>query len=429
MAGQKGPVKAVIVVGGPQKGTRFRPLSFDVPKPLFPVAGVPLIQHHLEACTKVEGLTEIILLGYYQSNEHIAKFIEEMKKEFNIPIRYLQEYDPLGTGGGLYLFRDQIQAGNPEAIIVIHSDIFCIPPLNDMLDFFRRINAEECGKFVILGTQAAPTQTSDLGNIVVDPCTLEVLHYVEKPENYVSSIVNCGVYIFDQGIFQSLGDVFQKKSTTVNDDGPSANPASMMLGKDICSPLAGQGKVFLHLMKNAFWGSMKSAGSAIYASRQFLASYRKHHQERLVESAGGKATILGDVFIHPSATVHPTAKIGPNVTIGKDCRIGPGARVRESIILDGAEIDSHSCVLFSIVGWKCYVGAWSRVEGTPQEPCANFPHALVPNESLFLSDGKLIPSITVLGCNVTTMSGSIILNSIVLPHKELSTSYKNEIIL
>ena len=67
--------------------------------------------------------------------------------------RYLQEYDPLGTGGGLYLFRDQIQAGNPEAIIVIHSDIFCIPPLNDMLDFFRRINAEECGKFVILGTQ------------------------------------------------------------------------------------------------------------------------------------------------------------------------------------------------------------------------------------------------------------------------------------
>ena len=60
---------------------------------------------------------------------------------------------PLGTGGGLYHFRDQIQAGNPDAIIVIHSDIFCIPPLAEMLEFFRKINSSESGKFVILGTQ------------------------------------------------------------------------------------------------------------------------------------------------------------------------------------------------------------------------------------------------------------------------------------
>lgn len=36
-------------------GTRFRPLSFEVPKPLFPVAGVPMVQHHIEACAKVRG--------------------------------------------------------------------------------------------------------------------------------------------------------------------------------------------------------------------------------------------------------------------------------------------------------------------------------------------------------------------------------------
>ena len=48
-------LKAVILVGGPQKGTRFRPLSFDVPKPLFPVAGYPIIHHHIEACKKVRS--------------------------------------------------------------------------------------------------------------------------------------------------------------------------------------------------------------------------------------------------------------------------------------------------------------------------------------------------------------------------------------
>ena len=40
--------KAVILIAGPQKGTRFRPLSLDVAKPLFPVAGIPIVQHHIE---------------------------------------------------------------------------------------------------------------------------------------------------------------------------------------------------------------------------------------------------------------------------------------------------------------------------------------------------------------------------------------------
>ena len=46
-------LKAVILIGGLQKGTRFRPLSLDVPKPLFPVAGHPIIYHHIEACKRV----------------------------------------------------------------------------------------------------------------------------------------------------------------------------------------------------------------------------------------------------------------------------------------------------------------------------------------------------------------------------------------
>ena len=71
--------------------------------------------------------------------------------------RYLQEFKPLGTGGGLYHFRDQIQAGNPEAIIVIHSDVFCIPPLSDMVMCYREKNATSSGKFIVLGTQVGST--------------------------------------------------------------------------------------------------------------------------------------------------------------------------------------------------------------------------------------------------------------------------------
>lgn len=93
--------KAIILVGGPQKGmffispigeiifflgTRFRPLSLDMPKPLFPVAGLPIIQHHIEACAAVSVVKEILIIGYYPAAE-FETFITEMIQEYKIIIR------------------------------------------------------------------------------------------------------------------------------------------------------------------------------------------------------------------------------------------------------------------------------------------------------------------------------------------------------
>ena len=92
-------IKAVILIAGPQKGTRFRPLSLDVPKPLFPVAGLPIVQHHIEACVKVPDIKEILILGFYPTNE-MSGFVSEMNRKYeSVNIRYLQEYAALGTAG------------------------------------------------------------------------------------------------------------------------------------------------------------------------------------------------------------------------------------------------------------------------------------------------------------------------------------------
>ena len=56
--------------------------------------------------------------------------------------RYLQEFQPLGTAGGLYHFRDQISLGNPEAFVVINADISCDFPLQECLDFHRKHEGE-----------------------------------------------------------------------------------------------------------------------------------------------------------------------------------------------------------------------------------------------------------------------------------------------
>ena len=193
-------LKAVILIAGPQKGTRFRPLSLDVPKPLFPVAGLPIVQHHIEACVKVKDLKEILLLGFYSSTE-MSTFVAEMNRLFSVNIRYLQEFAPLGTAGGMHHFRDQIRAGSPDAFFVMNGDVCADFPLEDMLTFHQSKNNAVA---TILGTEATRQQSVNYGCIVEDKLTHEVLHYVEKPNSYVSTLINCGVYIFSQEIFTML---------------------------------------------------------------------------------------------------------------------------------------------------------------------------------------------------------------------------------
>ena len=72
-------------------------------------------------------------------------------------------------------------------------------------------------------------------------------------------------------------------------------------------------------------------------------------------------------------------------------------RIKESMILPDATINDHSLVMHSIVGWNNVIGSWSRVEGTPCDPNPNSPHAKPEDAMLFNGEGKLNPSITVLG--------------------------------
>lgn len=105
--------------------------------------------------------------------------------------------------------------------------------------------------------------------------------------------------------------------------------------------VAGQGKVFAY-MNDKFWMSIKSAGSAIYANRILLDQYKKYHPNRL---ATNSANLEGNVYIHSTAKIHASAKIGPHVAIGANAVVGEGARVKNSIILDGAQLKKHCCVL------------------------------------------------------------------------------------
>ncbi|KAI9746812.1 MAG: Proteasome subunit alpha type-2, partial [Candelina submexicana] len=191
----------------------------------------------------------------------------------------------------------------------------------------------------------------------------------------------------------------------------------LRLEQDILSDLADSKQFFVHETKD-FWRQIKTAGSAVPANALYL---QKAFQSQSDELAAPSANILPPVFIHPSATVDPNAKLGPNVSVGPNAIIGAGVRVKESIVLENAEIKHDSCVLYSIIGWNSRVGAWARVEGTPT-PVGSHTTSIVKN-------GVKVQSITILGKECGVGDEVRVQNCVCLPYKELKRDVANEVIM
>nr|CDS28572.1 remodeling and spacing factor 1 [Hymenolepis microstoma] len=443
-------VKAAILIGGPAKGTRFRPLSLEMPKPLFPIAGYPMVYHHIEEFSKVPNMKEIILIGFYQPNETLTRLISDAEKEFGVNVRYLQEFTSLGTAGGIFQFRDQISVGTLDLLFVMNADVCCDAPLQEMVEFHSTLGSGD--KFVILSTEATREQSMEFGCLVKNPETNEVTHYVEKPDTFVSVYINCGIYLFTPSIFKFIRMAFLKHQNQQQTKIRGICKEAIQLETEIFQPLASSGTLYAYHTER-FWSQLKHPGAVIYANRQMLSLYHRTHPHRLavqVDSTNGisnptshetgsgdrqpqtrtSARIIGDVFLHPTAQVDPSAVLGPNVSVGAGVIIGAGVRLRNIIVLKNAEICDHAVCLNAVVGWGAVVGPWARVEGTaPYGPNPNTPFTKLEVVPVFNAKGQLNPSITVIGSNVQVPPEVIVLNSIVLPHKELTRSVKNQIIL
>ncbi|GAA5998862.1 mannose-1-phosphate guanylyltransferase [Rhodotorula paludigena] len=410
--------KAVLLIGGPSKGTRFRPLSLDVPKPLFSVGGRPIIWHSLVALSHVEGLNEVLLVGFYDESV-INPFVKEAARDFpNLNIRYLREFQSLGTAGGLYHYRDILSKGNPDQIFVLHSDIVCGWPLAEL----QKFHGTHRGVGTVMAVKVPREEVTKFGCIVIDPQTSQARHYVEKPEEPLSDSVNAGLYLFDAALlFSSIRDAMEAKVARSAEDPESSSDEQLRLEQDVLSPLASTGKLYAYQTTSP-WVQIKSAASAIPANALILASYkttnpsllRRRSPTILAKSRADYSKkkgpeIVEPCFIHEDAQIDDTAKIGPNVSIGSGVKIGYGCRVKESIILDDTTLDKNSCVLYSIIGENCKIAPWARVEGAP----------LVGDKQ----------SIAILGKDVSVLKEVHIRSCIVLPSKNLSRSAKNEVLL
>jgi NDP-sugar pyrophosphorylase family protein len=182
-------VKAVLLVGG--LGTRLRPLTFSIPKPLLPIGETPILQIIIERLRDA-GICEIVLATGYQA-ELIQAFCGDGSK-FGVTVGYVKEEHPLGTAGPLSLVRDRVTAD--EYFILMNGDILTDIDFRKFLEF-----AQSRGCELTVG-YTTYTYRSPFGVLTVREDRVESV--VEKPSH--EYVISAGIYCLKGTALQWIPD-------------------------------------------------------------------------------------------------------------------------------------------------------------------------------------------------------------------------------
>lgn len=185
--------KAVILAGG--KGEKLRPYTYELPKSLLPIKGKPILEHLIENLRKADIREIIICVGYL--GEKIKEYFGDGNK-IGVKIQYSKEQIPLGTGGAIKKIHHFVKN---ESFLVLHGDILTNLNLKDLINFHKE--QENVGTAALIQTN----NPLPFGQFELHGTTIVGFYDKTKQGEEKSHLVNTGVYIFDNKIF----DYFPKE--------------------------------------------------------------------------------------------------------------------------------------------------------------------------------------------------------------------------
>ena len=178
------PVTAVVMAGG--LGTRLRPLTDSMPKPMLPVGDRPVMEHVLEQLQKV-GISRVSITTHYKPEAIVEHFGDG--RRFGVEIDYVNEKEPLGTAGALGLLKP------PDGpVLVINGDVLTQVNFRSMLSYHADNHAD-----MTVGVRRFELQVP-YG--VVDMTESEVTRLDEKPT--YRFFINAGVYLIEPSVFSLI---------------------------------------------------------------------------------------------------------------------------------------------------------------------------------------------------------------------------------
>ncbi|XP_043446349.1 mannose-1-phosphate guanyltransferase beta isoform X1 [Prionailurus bengalensis] len=374
-------MKALILVGG--YGTRLRPLTLSIPKPLVDFCNKPILLHQVEALAAA-GVDHVILAVSYMS-QVLEKEMKAQEQRLGIRISMSHEEEPLGTAGPLALARDLLSE-TADPFFVLNSDVICDFPFQAMVQFHRHHGQE--GSILVTKVE----EPSKYGVVVCEADTGRIHRFVEKPQVFVSNKINAGMYILNPAVLrriqvcrsQLLGGLGQGRplpplTLLTSCPLPQLQPTS--IEKEIFPVMATEGQLYAMELQG-FWMDIGQPKDFLTGMCLFLQSLRQKQPEQLCSGPG----IVGNVLVDPSARIGQNCSIGPNVSLGPGVVVEDGVCIRRCTVLRDAHIRSHSWLESCIVGWRCRVGQWVRMENVTV-----LGEDVIVNDELYLNGASVLP--------------------------------------
>ena len=276
----------ILLVGG--FGTRLKPLTDEYPKPMLPVAGLPVTEHQILAAKKA-GIHTLVLATSYLAEIFTPYFGDGSK--WGMKILYAVEKEPLGTGGAIANAAQLL--GRDEPIVIFNGDVLSRHSIADQIAFHESKQADATLHLIDVADARAfgcvPTDTDG-----------RVTAFLEKMDNPVTNSINAGCYIFNPAIIDRipLGKVVSVERETF-------------------PGLVASGRPVYGYKEQSYWLDVGTPAALFKGSRDLIA---------------------GDFQAMPGTTIAPDATIIGGTSIGTGCAIASGATLDDCIVGDGVTI-------------------------------------------------------------------------------------------
>jgi len=301
-------MKAFVLAAG--HGTRLRPLTAFMPKPLIPVLNIPSLFYTV-SLLKQAGISEIIC-----NIHHHAEIIRSVIEESNLPgvrITFSEEPVILGTGGGLKKCEKLL---GDEDFVLVNSDIITDIDFRSLVRHHQQSGRP--GTLTLYATPDAPA----IGSVGVEGGLVKDFRN-RRNTGLFSSFIYTGTAVFSQDIFRFMTEEY----SSIVDTGFTGLIDHGGLG---------------YYEHNGLWmdiGTMQS----YWQANLDKASVIRNLAEPMKLATG--------IFPH---TISPDAVVGRDVeiscsVIGKGCRIGAGSIIRDSVLLPGVELKPGSVLVNAVV--------------------------------------------------------------------------------
>ncbi|HVB06883.1 MAG TPA: NDP-sugar synthase [Acidimicrobiales bacterium] len=336
-------MRALVLVGG--QGTRLRPLTYDIPKPMLPVAGRPIIARILEWLGR-HGVCEATLSLGYLPQPFLDTF--PSGEVAGVRLRYAVESEPLDTAGAIRYAAAQ-SAMSDERIVVVNGDILTDLDLGALIAFHEARGA--CASIAL-----TPVEDPSAYGVVDKAADGEVLAFIEKPAPGAepTNLINAGTYVLEPEALAMI-----------------APEGRVSIERETFPQLVAAGRLYA-MESDAYWIDTGTPERYRQAQLDVLRGLRP---DVVVPDAtelrpglflGEGAQLLGEaageVLLGAGALVEKGASVTDS-TIGERVVVASGATVRDAVVLADAEIAKGAVVEAAVIGPGALVGAGALVSG------------------------------------------------------------------